>query len=131
MVKENNMSIPKFKQTFEVEYKYFNDNKTVVAYARPYSFINNIFITMGVNNYSLYSKIFKGVAKFKEGDTFDIKEAERIAKKKAIRAFYKYVKSLLTEDMAKQWKLISDQKEFLQQLNNKIATFTNEIKEEK
>jgi hypothetical protein len=26
MVKENNMSIPKFKQTFEVEYKYFNDN---------------------------------------------------------------------------------------------------------
>lgn len=125
------MSIPKFKQTFEVEYKYFNDNKTVVAYARPYSFINNIFITMGVNNYSLYSKIFKGVAKFKEGDTFDIKEAERIAKKKAIRAFYKYVKSLLTEDMTKQWKLMSDQKEFLQQLNNKITTFTNEIKEKK
>ena len=28
------MSIPKFKQTFEVEYKYFNDSKTVVAYVR-------------------------------------------------------------------------------------------------
>lgn len=125
------MSIPKFKQTFDVEYKYFNDNKTVVAYARPYSFIDNIFIIMGVNNYSLYSKPFKGVAKFKEGDTFDIKEAERIAKKKAIRAYYKYVKSLLTEGMAKQRKLMSDQKEFLQQLNNKITTLTDEIKEEK
>lgn len=125
------MSIPKFKQTFEVEYKYFNDSKTVVAYVKPNRDFDYIFLDMWITNCSFYHKTFKGTARFKEGDTFDIKEAEKIAKKKAIRRFYKHIKNLLIEAMNKKQRLIDNQKEFLQQLNNKITTLTDEIKEEK
>lgn len=133
------MSIPKFKQTFEVEYKYFNDSKTVVAYVRA----NNTIKTNRTNrtkriyfetmtNYELPCfKVFKGVARFKTGDTFDISEAEKVARKKAVRAYYKHVRSLLNEAMVAHQKRLNDQKEFLQQLNNKITTLTDEIKEEK
>lgn len=130
------MSIPKFKQTFEVEYKYFNDSKTVVAYVRANDMIKTnrtkriYFETM--TNYELPCfKVFKGVARFKTGDTFDISEAEKVARKKAVRAYYKHVRSLLNEAIVAHQKGLNDQKEFLQQLNNKITTLTDEIKEEK
>lgn len=130
------MSIPKFKQTFEVEYKYFNDSKTVVAYVRA----NDMKKTNGIKrayfeamtDYELPCfKVFKGVARFKTGDTFDISEAERVARKKAIRAYYKHIRSSLNEVIIAHQKGLNDQKEFLQQLNNKITTLTDEIKEEK
>ena len=130
------MSIPKFKQTFEVEYKYFNDSKTVVAYVRANDMKKAnrtkriYFETM--TNYELpCSKVFKGVARFKTGDTFDISGAEKVARKKAVRAYYKYVRSLLNEAIVANQRELNDQKEFLQQLNNKITTLTDEIKEEK
>lgn len=125
------MSIPKFKQTFEVEYKYFNDNKTVVAYVRARRLAKNIFRDMVDGGLPLGCEIFKGVAKLKIGDTFDISEAEKVARKKAIRAYYKRVKFLLNENIIAHQRGLNDQKEFLQQLNNKITTLTNEIKEEK
>lgn len=130
------MSIPKFKQTFEVEYKYFNDSKTVVAYVRANDMKKAnrtkriYFETM--TNYELPCfKVFKGVARFKTGDTFDISEAEKVARKKAVRAYYKHVRSLLNEAIVANQRELNDQKEFLQQLNNKITTLTDEIKEEK
>lgn len=125
------MSIPKFKQTFEVEYKYFNDNKTVVAYVRARRLAKNIFRDMVDGDLPLGCEIFKGVAKLKTGDTFDILEAEKVARKKAVRAYYKHVRSLLNEAIVANQRELNDQKEFLQQLNNKITTLTVEIKEEK
>ena len=130
------MSIPKFKQTFEVEYKYFNDNKTVVAYVRANGMkkangIKKMYFK-AMTDYELSSfKVFKGVARFKTGDTFDISEAEKVARKKAVRAYYKHVRSLLNKAIIIHQRKLNDQKEFLQQLNNKITILTDEIKEEK
>lgn len=124
------MSIPKFKQTFDVEYKYFNDNKIVVAYVRA-RIARKIYRDMVGGNLPFGYETFKGVAKLKAGDTFDISKAEKIARKKAIRAYYKRVKFLLNENIITHQRELNDQKEFLQQLNNKITTLTDEIKEEK
>lgn len=123
------MSVKKFKQTFEVTYKYFNDNKTVVAYVTPVKSIDSYFYSMLYVG-DLYVQTYKGVSTYKEGDNFDIEIAKQVAKRKAIRAYYKAVKNSIYERFECERRKLCDSAAVIKQIEKKIDTLTEEIKGE-
>ena len=123
------MSVKKFKQTFEVTYKYFNDNKTVVAYVTPAKRIDSCFYSMLYVG-DFYDKTYKGVSTYKEGDNFDIEAAKQVAKRKAIRSYYKAVKNSIYECFERERRKLCDSIAVVKQIEKKINTLTEEIKGE-
>lgn len=123
------MSVKKFKQTFEVTYKYFNDNKTVVAYVTPTKSIDSCFYSMLYVG-DLYKQTYKGVSTYKEGDNFDIETAKQVAKRKAIRSYYKAVKNSIYERFECERRKLCDSIAVVKQIEKKINTLTEEIKGE-
>ena len=123
------MSVKRFKQTFEVTYKYFNDNKTVVAYVIPTKDIDLYFSSMLYVG-GLYDQTYKGVSTYKEGDNFDIEIAKQVAKRKAIRSYYKAVKNSIYERFECERRKLCDSIAVVKQIEKKIDTLTEEIKGE-
>lgn len=116
------MSIPKLKQAFDVEYKFFNNNNTIVCYVTP---------TKALDFLEVYTplKKFKGTATFKEGDIFNIEEGKQIARKKAMRSYYKYTLNYNKIHLQKMQDYVNNRLAFLQQIEDRIEVLTNEIKD--
>lgn len=134
------MNIPKLKQTFTTNYKIFQDGKTVVCYVYPIrriSFLNGYLDVdrdenrkyISADHLDLGINPFKGVATFKDKDVFDIEYAKNIARKKAMRAYFQWIKT----EYGSTWKeisnLVESRLQFIEQANSKINELTNEIKE--
>ena len=64
--------------------------KTVVAYLTTRTTI--------CHNDEIQNLTFQGVARLKDGDAWDVKKGRRIARKKAIRAYKRYVKQCLGKE---------------------------------
>lgn len=113
------MNIPKLKQTFKVEYKYFQDDKVIVCYVTPEKYTPGFC--------EITEKRFKGVAFFKDGDIFNKNIGEEISKKKAIRNYFKWLK----QEYSFYWRkyLLTSERwlEFIKQADKRIDDFTNEI----
>lgn len=113
------MNIPKLKQTFKAEYKYFQDDKVIVCYVTPEKRIPGF--------YKITKKRFKGVASFKDGDIFNKNIGEEISKKKAIRTYFKWLKQEYSSYCEKNLLESERWLEFIKQADKRIDDFTNEI----
>lgn len=87
------MNVPKLKQSFNIKYQIFQDGKTIVCYVTPMyclSFLK-FFIDITEERINAFEPIglqFKGVARFKEGDKFDIEIGKKIAKKESNESLF-------------------------------------------
>lgn len=113
------MSIPKLKQKFKITYNYFRDDKVIVCHVSPKQ--------LPFDLHTFYNGPFKGVAIFKDGDTFNKRMGEEIARKKAIRAYFKWFKRTYFD----YWNSIKTEAEMclkiIEHADEKINVLTNEI----
>lgn len=128
------MNVPKLKQSFNIKYQIFQDGKTIVCYVTPMyclSFLK-FFIDITEERINAFEPIglqFKGVARFKEGDKFDIEIGKKIAKKKAMRAYFQYLKRKYIPFFKKMLEIVNQRLAFMAQVDERIEILTNEIKE--
>lgn len=128
------MSVPKLKQAFNIDYKILQDGKTIVCYVTPRNYIPFlrfcIDVTEGIiQMFEPTVKQFKGVARFKEGDKFDIEIGKKIAKKKAMRAYFKYLEGRYSFFLKKVQSIVNQRIAFVSQINDRIEILTDEINE--
>lgn len=85
----------KFSIDFDIKFNITND--AVVCIATPVD-INDIFAwdCQSWTGVGFRPRLAKGIARLKDGDTNDIETAKKVARKKALRKFYKEYKNSLT-----------------------------------
>ena len=130
----------RIKFSSKVEY-HVSDNK-VVCIVKPETRIQTYFANMtdtimdGDKRFALWNKIvsspsyFKGIARLKDGDTYNIEQAKSIARKKAMRAMYRYYASLAAEIIKKRQYDTDQIAEAFGSLVHKVDEFEREIIEE-
>lgn len=108
------LNVPKIKQTFNVRYGFYNDNKIVKCFVTPQRRLE--YLWADLNFYKGFvsaldadrecdgeNHFWTGRVILKPGDTMDIETAKAIARRKAMRSYYKFVK----EEYKKVWKKIA------------------------
>lgn len=129
------MSIPRLKQSFKTEYKFFQDEKTVVCYVIPLNKLEFLDFYFRTNRVYTIDSIdtefhtFKGVAVLKDGDTMNIEVGKQIARKKAMRAYFQYIKTEYGSLLRQVMNCVSERFEFIKQADRKINKLTEEIVE--
>lgn len=141
------MSIPKFKQTFDVEYKFHNDNKVVECFVIPRNRLEYLWADLGLRGDSISTHdadrecgskeyfrndeyfFWKGKAVLKSGDTMDIETAKGIARRKAMRSYYNEVKWRYREAWEKIARIAAERLAYIEKVEAKASDLTLEIVE--
>lgn len=134
------MSIPKFKQTFDVEYKFYNDNRVVECLVKPRRELKYLWGDLNLyegpvsasgavrechgENYS-----WSGKAVLKPGDTMDLETAKGIARRKAMRSYYNEVKWRYRKVWEKMAKIATERLAYIEKAEAKVRDLTLEIVE--
>lgn len=128
------------KFSSKVEY-YVSDNK-VVCIVKPETRVQTYFTRMsntimdGNKGFALFNKIvdspsyFRGIARRKDGDVYNIEQAKAIARKKAMRAMYRYYAGLAAEIIKKRQYDTDQIAEAFGSLVHKVDEIEREIAEE-
>ena len=132
------LNIPKFKQTFNVEYKFYNDNKVVECIVAPQKRLEYLwadvelfgdFISASSADRECDGKDYSwsGKAIFRTGDTMDIEAAKNIARKKAMRSYYNEVKWRYCEVWEKIARIAEERLAYIEKAEAKASDLTLEI----
>lgn len=134
------LNVPKFKQTFDVRYEFYNDNKIVKAFIKPKKNLGYLWadLRLSEDHFSaltaececkdMYSE-WDGRAVLKPGDTVDIETAKRIALKKAMRSYYNEVKWRYREVWEKIARIAAERLAYIEKVETKASDLTLEIVE--
>lgn len=132
------MSIPNFKQTFDVEYRFYNDNKVVECFVWPQKKLDYLWADLNLNEgfVSAHSAsrecsgknyYWSGKAVLKPGDTMDIETAKNIARRKAMRSYYNEVKWRYREVWEKIARIAVERLAYIENIEAKASDLTLEI----
>jgi hypothetical protein len=132
------MNVPKSKQTFDVEYKFYNDNKVVECLVTPKR--EHEFLWAHLNFYKNYvsardaaeecsgeNHFWSGKAVLKSGDTMDIETAKGVARRKAMRSYYNEVKWRYREVWEKIARIAAERLAYIENVEAKASDLTLEI----
>ena len=128
------------KFSSKVEY-HVSDSKVVCIVkpeTRVQTYLMHITDTImdGDKRFTLFNKItdspsyFKGIARRKDGDVYNIEQAKAIARKKAMRAMYRYYAGLAAEIIKKRQYDTDQIAEAFGSLVHKVDEIEREITEE-
>lgn len=132
------MSVPNFKQTFNVEYKFYNDNKEVVCFVTPRKRLEYLWADLELYG-SFVSALdadrecdgkdhfWSGKAVLKSGDTMDIEIAKNIARRKAMRSYYNEVKWRYREAWENIARIAAERLAYIEKAEAKASDLTLEI----
>lgn len=134
------LNVPKFKQTFDVEYKFYNDNKVVECFVTPRKrleylwadlnlykdFVSALDADRGCDGENYF---WSGKAVLKSGDTMDIETAKGIARRKAMRSYYNEVKWRYREVWEKIARIAAERLAYVEKAEAKASDLTLEIVE--
>lgn len=132
------MNVPKFKQTFNVEYKFYNDNKVVECLVAPQKGLGYLqadlelygdFVSASVADRECNGKnyFWSGKAILKSGDAMDIETAKGIARRKAMRSYYSEVKWRYREVWEKIARIAAERLAYIEKAEAKASDLTLEI----
>lgn len=134
------LNVPKFKQTFDVEYKFYNDNKVVECLVTPRKrleylwadvnlcgeFISALGADRECDGENYY---WTGKAILKPGDTMDIEVAKGIARRKAMRSYYNSVRAEYSKVWEKIARIAAERLAYIEKAEAKASDLTLEIVE--
>jgi len=134
------LNVPKFKQTFNVEYKFYNDNKVVECFVTPRKRLEYLWADLNLcgDFISALSAdrecdgkdyFWSGKAVLKPGDVMDIEAAKSIALKKAMRSYYNEVKWRYREVWEKISRIAAERLVYIEKAEAKASDLTLEIVE--
>lgn len=132
------LNIPNVKQTFDVKYKFYNDNKVVECFVTPRKsfeylcadlvFDKDFVSTRGVDRECDGENHFwRGKAVLKSGDAMDIETAKGIARRKAMRSYYNEVKWRYREVWEKIARIAEERLAYIEKAEAKASDLTLEI----
>lgn len=132
------LNVPKFKQTFNVEYKFYNDNKVVKCFVTPRKRLKYLWADLNLYKDSVYALgadrecngenyFWSGKAILKSGDTMDIETAKGIARRKAMRSYYNEVKQKYREAWEKIARIAAERLAYIEKAEAKASDLTLEI----
>ena len=132
------LNVPKFKQTFNVEYKFYNDNKVVECFVTPRKRLEYLCADLGLCGDSISTHdadrecngknyCWDGKAVLKSGDTMDIEVAKGIARRKAMRSYYNEVKWRYRETWEKIARIAAERLAYIEKAEAKASDLTLEI----
>ena len=134
------MSIPNLKQTFNIDYKFYNDNKVVECFVVPRKRLEYLWADLNLYKDSFSTPdadrecngknhFWTGKAVLKSGDTMDIEIAKDIARKKAMRSYYNEVKWRYREVWEKIARIAAERLGYIEKAEAKASDLTLEIVE--
>lgn len=127
---------------FSSKVEYFVSDNKVICIAKPETRVRDYFYAMSHTVMSaetmikLFKKFdnspsyFKGIARLKDGDTYNIEQAKSIARKKAMRAMYRHYAGLAAEIIKKRQYDTDQIAEAFGSLIHKVDEIEREIIEE-
>lgn len=132
------LNIPKLKQTFNVRYEFYNDNKIVKCFVTPQRRLEYLWadLYLWADVVSAHDAdrecdgencFWIGRAIFKSGDTMDIETAKAIARKKAMRSYYKSVKAKYMKVWKKIARIAAERLAYIEQAEAKASDLSLEI----
>lgn len=132
------MSIPTFKQTFDVKYRFYNDNKVVECFVMPQKKLEYLWADLNLykDSFSTFdvdrecngkNYFWTGKAVLKSGDTMDIEIAKDIARRKAMRSYYNEVKWRYREAWEKIARIAAERLAYIEKAEAKASDLTLEI----
>ena len=132
------MSIPNVKQSFNVKYKFYNDNKVVECFVVPQKRLE--YLRVDLNLYKDFvstsdadrecngeNYFWNGKAVLKSGDMMDIEIAKDIARRKAMRSYYNEVKQRYREVWEKIARIAEERLAYIEKAEAKASDLTLEI----
>ena len=134
------MNIPNLKQTFNIDYKFYNDNKVVECFVVPQKRLEYLWADLNLYKDSFSTSdtdrecngknhFWTGKAVLKSGDTMDIEIAKDIARKKAMRSYYNEVKWRYREAWEKIARIAEERLAYVEKAEAKASDLTLEIVE--
>lgn len=134
------LNIPNFKQTFNIDYKFYNDNKVVECFVVPQKRLEYLWADLNLYKDSFSTSnadrecngknyFWTGKAVLKSGDTMDIEIAKDIARRKAMRSYYNEVKWRYREAWEKIARIAAERLAYIEKVEAKASDLTLEIVE--
>ena len=134
------LNIPNFKQTFNIDYKFYNDNKVVECFVVPRKKLEYLWADLNLykDSFSTFdvdrecngkNYFWTGKAVLKSGDTKDIEIAKDIARRKAMRSYYNEVKWRYREAWEKIARIAAERLAYIEKAEAKASDLTLEIVE--
>ena len=134
------LNIPNFKQTFNIDYKFYNDNKVVECFVVPRKKLEYLWADLNLykDSFSTFdvdrecngkNYFWTGKAVLKSGDTKDIEIAKDIARRKAMRSYYNEVKWRYREAWEKIARIAAERLAYIEKVEAKASDLTLEIVE--
>ena len=131
-------NIPNLKQTFDVKYKFYNDNKVVECFVVPQKRLEYLWADLNLYKDSFSTSdadrecngknyFWTGKAVLKSGDTMDIEIAKDIARRKAMRSYYNEVKQRYREVWEKIARIAAERLAYIEKAEAKASDLTLEI----
>lgn len=134
------LNISNFKQTFNIDYKFYNDNKVVECFVVPRKRLEYLWVDLNLYKDSFSTSdadrecngknyFWTGKAVLKSGDTMDIEIAKDIARRKAMRSYYNEVKWRYREAWEKIARIAAERLAYIEKVEAKASDLTLEIVE--
>lgn len=134
------LNTPNFKQTFNIDYKFYNDNKVVECFVVPQKKLEYLWADLSLykDSFSTFdvdrecngkNYFWTGKAVLKSGDTMDIEIAKDIARRKAMRSYYNEVKWRYREAWEKIARIAAERLAYIEKVEAKASDLTLEIVE--
>lgn len=132
------LNIPNLKQTFDIDYKFYNDNKVVECFVVPRKRLEYLWADLNLYKDSFSTSdadrecngknyFWEGKAVLKSGDTMDIEIAKDIARRKAMRSYYNEVKQRYREVWEKIARIAEERLAYVEKAEAKASDLTLEI----
>ena len=132
------LNTPNFKQTFNIDYKFYDDNKVVECFVVPQKRLEYLWADLNLYKDSFSTSdadrecngknyFWTGKAVLKSGDTMDIEIAKDIARKKAMRSYYNEVKWRYREAWEKIARIAEERLAYIEKAEAKASDLTLEI----
>lgn len=134
------LNVPKFKQTFDIEYKFYNDNKGVECLVTPRKRLKYLWVDVSLcgefisalgadRECDSKNYVWSGKAILKPGDTMDIETAKGIARRKAMRSYYNSVRVEYSKVWEKIARIATERLAYIEKAEAKASDLTLEIVE--
>lgn len=134
------LNTPNFKQTFNIDYKFYNDNKVVECFVVPRKKLEYLWADLNLykDSFSTFdvdrecngkNYFWTGKAVLKSEDTMDIEIAKDIARRKAMRSYYNEVKWRYREAWEKIARIAAERLAYIEKVEAKASDLTLEIVE--
>ena len=132
------LNIPNLKQTFNIDYKFYDDNKVVECFVVPRKRLEYLWADLNLYKDSFSTSdadrecngknyFWTGKAVLKSGDTMDIEIAKDIARRKAMRSYYNEVKQRYREVWEKIARIAEERLAYIEKAEAKASDLTLEI----